>query len=148
VAFYLPVVSHESSEGGKAGEEMIRGGNEGILVVDDEESFRDLYAHGLRSVGYTVYTACDGADGLDVFKAHRSEIALVVSDLLMPNVNGEEFLKKILADNPRLKTILATGVIDLKAKAEFLELGIREILMKPFMFDDLILAVRSVLDGQ
>jgi len=148
VAFYLPVVSHESAGTGKPAEEELRGGNECILVVDDEESFRDLYAHGLRSMGYTIYTAKDGADGLDVFNAHEAEIALVVSDLKMPMMNGEELIKRLLAKKPQLKTILATGAIDLKAKADFLGLGIRDILMKPFLFDDLILAVRSVLDGQ
>ena len=70
-----------------------------------------------------------------MYNNHQGEIDLVVSDLMMPKVNGEELIMRLLASDASLKTILATGAIDLKAKSELLKLGIRAIIMKPFLFD-------------
>ncbi len=135
ISLYLPVSNHEvPSEAGAVMEEP-QGGNECILVVDDEESFRQLYAHGLESVGYKVYMAENGEEACTVYNNHQGEIDLVVSDLMMPKVNGEELIMRLLASDASLKTILATGAIDLKAKSELLKLGIRAIIMKPFLFD-------------
>jgi Response regulator receiver domain. len=55
---------------------------------------------------------------------------------------------KLLAYNPSVKAILATGAIDLKAKTEFLQMGVRDIIMKPFLLDELMTSVRKVLDAQ
>ena len=146
IALFLPVVSHQKPESMAKPAEAIQRGTECILVVDDEESFRQIYEHGLVSFGYRVFTAEDGNEALAVYKRHQSEIDLVVSDLSMPKMNGEELIVKLLALNPSVKTILATGAIDLKAKEEFLRLGVRDILMKPFLLDEIMSSVRKVLD--
>ena len=146
ITLYVPVSNHEKPSDAGAVMQEPDGGNECILVVDDEDSFRQLYAHGLESVGYKVYMAQDGEEALTVYQNHQGEIDLVVSDLMMPKVNGEELIAKLLASDSSLKTILATGAIDLKAKSELLKLGIRDIIMKPFLFDELLLAIRKVLD--
>ncbi|HTR80952.1 MAG TPA: response regulator [Bacteroidota bacterium] len=148
ITIFLPVIGHEKPEAVKGETQAAEGGNECLLIVDDEESFRELYEQGLVSVGYKVYTAQDGERAFTVYQEHRAEIDLVVTDLMMPKVNGEELITKILSLNPAAKTILVTGAIDLKAKAEFLKLGIRDIIMKPFLFDELMASVRKVLDTQ
>jgi signal transduction histidine kinase/CheY-like chemotaxis protein len=148
ISLYLPVVYHEKPEEAHVITEVPQGGSECILIVDDEDSFRQLYEHGLRSVGYKVYTAQDGEEAYAVYQEHRAEIDLVVSDLMMPKVNGEELITRLLTSNPSIKTLLATGAIDLKARTELLKLGIRDIIMKPFLFDELMLAVRKVLDAR
>lgn len=148
ISLYLPVAYHEKPEEAHAATAEPQGGSECILVVDDEDSFRQLYEYGLQSIGYKVYTAQDGEEAYAVYQEHRAEIDLVVSDLMMPKVNGEELITKLLASNQSLRTILATGAIDLKAKTELLRLGIRDIIMKPFLFDELMLVVRKVLDAR
>ena len=87
-----------------------------------------------------------GEEAYTVYNNHQGEIDLVVSDLMMPKVNGEGLIMKLLAPDSSLKTILATGAIDLKAKSELLKLGIRAIIMKLFLFDEPMLAIRKVLD--
>ena len=146
ISLFLPVASHQKPEELQKFGEAIQRGDECILIVDDEESFRQIYQHGLVSFGYRVFTAEDGEEAFTVYKLHQSEIDLVVSDLSMPKMNGEELFVKLHALNPSVKTILATGAIDLKAKTEFLQMGVRDILMKPFLLDELMSSVRKVLD--
>ena len=148
ISLFLPVVSHQKPEEFQKPAETIQGGHECILIVDDEDSFRQIYEHGLVSFGYRVFTAEDGEEAFAVYKRYQSEIDLVVSDLSMPKMNGEELFGKLLALNPSVKTILATGAIDLKAKAEFLRMGVSDILMKPFLLDELMSSVRKVLDAR
>ncbi|MGA7162163.1 MAG: response regulator, partial [Bacteroidota bacterium] len=148
ISLLLPVTYHQKDEEVQKAGEATQGGNECILVVDDEESFRQIYEQTLVSFGYKVYTAEDGDEALAIYEQHRSEIDLVVSDLTMPKMNGEELFKKLLALNPSIKGILATGAIDLKAKNEFFKMGVRDIITKPFLFDELMAAIRKVLDSQ
>jgi PAS domain S-box-containing protein len=148
ISMYLPVVEHRPSGSDEGVPEVIQGGNECLLIVDDEESFRQLYEHGLASFGYKVLTAQDGEEALSVYDKHPGEIDLVISDLSMPTMNGEELFRKLFARNQSIKGILATGAIDLKAKKEFLALGIRDIIMKPFPLDELMASVRKVLDSR
>jgi PAS domain S-box-containing protein len=147
-SLFLPVLYHEKA---KDKEDIVKtpmGGTECVLIVDDEESFRQIYEHGLSFFGYTVHAAQDGDEALALYEKRRSEIDLVVSDLMMPRMNGEELYRRLRAINPSVKMILATGAIDLKAKTEFLEMGVSEIIMKPFLLDELMGAVRKVLDTQ
>lgn len=143
----FPVLYHEEAKGETAVAQAPAGGTERILVVDDEESYTQIYEHGLVSFGYKVITAQDGAEAFAIFEKRRSEIDLVISDLMMPKMNGEELYNKLRALNPSLKVILATGAIDLKAKTEFLKMGVSEIIMKPFLLDELMAAVRKTLDS-
>ncbi|HTY09634.1 MAG TPA: response regulator [Bacteroidota bacterium] len=148
ISMYLPVAEHRQAGGGHEVPGVIQGGSECLLIVDDEESFRQLYEHGLVSFGYRVLTAQDGEEALSVYDKHRAEIDLVISDLSMPRMNGEDLFRKLFAQNPSIKGILATGAIDLKAKKEFLALGVRDIIMKPFLLDELMASVRKVLDNR
>lgn len=142
----FPVLYHEEAKADKAFAEAPAGGTECILVADDEESFGQIYEQGLLSFGYKVFTARDGDEAFALFQKRHSEIDLVITDLMMPKMTGEELYHKLRALNPSVKVILATGAIDLKAKTEFLKMGVREIIMKPFLLDELMAAVRKALD--
>ncbi|GEM_PF-2276706 len=146
-SLFFPVMYHEKAVR-QLPAEPPQGGNERILIVDDEESYRQIYKDVLVSYGYTVYAAQDGEEAFALYEKHRSEIDLVVSDLMMPRMNGEELFQKLHALNPSVKVILATGAIDLKAETEFLNLGVRNIIMKPFSLDEVMTAVRKALDAQ
>lgn len=147
-SLYFPVLYHEETAEQEKAAEVPRGGNECILVVDDEESFRQIYEHGLTDLGYRVYAAEDGETAFALYEKKRSEIDLVISDLMMPKVNGEELYRKLRTLNPAVKFVLVTGAIDLKAKEEFLKTGVREIVMKPFSLDEFMGTVRKTLDAR
>ena len=146
-SLFFPVSGHDKVRDLAAAAVTPHGGSECLLIVDDEESFRQIYEHGLTSFGYRVYTAQDGKDALAVYEKHKDEIALVVTDLVMPNVDGEELFRKLRELQPSVKVIFATGAIDLKARTVFLAMGVRDIIEKPFLLDELILSVRKALDA-
>ncbi len=148
ISLYLPVLHHQSPEVSEKSAQAIQGGTECLLVVDDEDSFRQIYEHGLAWYGYRVITAQDGEEALALYQLHQHEIDLVLTDMSMPKMNGEELSIKLFALNPEVKVILATGAIDLKDKAEFLRMGVRDILMKPFLLDELMSSLRNVLDAR
>ena len=122
-----------------------------ILVVEDEESLRDLYREALEVEGYVVIAACDGVEGLEKFRDEDPDIVLL--DLMMPKLDGWEVLEKIrqVSDSP---VIIVTG----QGTAEdiikgLLEAGADDYLVKPFGIRELqarIIAVlrRSVATGR
>ena len=85
------------------------GGNETILLVDDEAPIRSLGIRLLGKGGYTVLTAPDGQAAIEMYERHGSEISLVILDLLMPEMGGKQCLERLLKIDPKLKVIIATG---------------------------------------
>jgi PAS domain S-box-containing protein len=145
ITLYLEVNKHEATEQHVDYGE-VKGGAETILVIDDEESFRSIYVAELSSLGYKVLTADDGVNALETFKQQRDNISLVVSDLSMPNMNGEDLFVQLKAITPDVKVIFATGNLDRASKDEFLARGVKGLLNKPFSLDEMVATVRNVLD--
>ncbi|MBL7996682.1 PAS domain S-box protein [bacterium] len=126
--------------------EEVQGGNETILVVEDEEMLRQLVKIILEEQGYTVLTAGDGEEGLAVYKQHKDSIALVLSDFGLPRFTGHELYRKLTQINPTVLMILASGYIEPGMKAKFLEEGVKVVIQKPYAPDEVLLAIRDVLD--
>ena len=84
-------------------------GTEKILLVDDEEYVRDLGKRILEHAGYTVITAANGKEALEIYAREQSNIALVVLDLIMPQMEGKKCLEELLKINPHVKVIVSTG---------------------------------------
>jgi CheY-like chemotaxis protein len=80
-----------------------------ILLVDDDAAVRGVVKAFLESAGYTVVTAADGADGLTVFKRHQPAIALILTDVAMPNMNGVDFADRVLELNGKLPILFMSG---------------------------------------
>ncbi|MEZ5360078.1 MAG: response regulator [Candidatus Zixiibacteriota bacterium] len=117
-----------------------------ILVVDDEIIIRDLLYRSLTRLGYNVLTACDGLEAVRMYRDHQDEIALVILDYFMPNMNGWEAHEQIRAINSNVKTVLSSGQPE--AKMTLAELpGITEILIKPYLINELQDVVQSALNG-
>lgn len=146
-SLFFPVAYHEEGAESAVASPPPQGGTECVLMVDDEESYRQIYEHGLAHYGYKVYTANGGEEAFAFYEEHRSEIDLVVSDLMMPSMNGEELFHKLREHNPSIRMILATGAIDLKAKSELLDAGLRDVIAKPFSLDEMAAAMRKALDA-
>ncbi len=128
------------------GDESWRGSGM-ILVVDDEEIVRRVTKMMLESVGFTVLMAQDGLEALEVFRRRADEIVLVVLDLTMPNLDGEETLRELLRIRPNVKTILSSGYNEQDLTDRFAGKGLSAFIQKPYRPDQLRERVRQALEG-
>jgi PAS domain S-box-containing protein len=121
------------------------GGQETLLLVEDEDAVRDLAQHLLLSLGYRVLTAASGTEALAVWSRHEGEVQALVSDLVMPHMGGRELAAALRARRPGLPVLFISGFVREGGPVgpEFEA----PILMKPFARDDLARAVRQVLDA-
>jgi len=124
------------------------GGTETILLVDDEESLRDLGKVVLRRFGYTVLEASDGESALEVYRENGGDISLVILDLIMPGMGGQKCLEKILKADPSQKVIIASGYSADASTRSVLQMGAKSYIEKPFQMGKLLSVVRQVLDRE
>jgi two-component system, cell cycle sensor histidine kinase and response regulator CckA len=116
-----------------------------ILLVEDEEGLRGLNARGLRSRGYTVVEASNGVEALEMFEEQNREIDLVVSDVVMPEMDGPTLLKEMRALNPELKIIFVSGYAEEAFEKSLPENQQFAFLPKPFALSALIEKVKETM---
>jgi two-component system, cell cycle sensor histidine kinase and response regulator CckA len=126
----------------------IPGGSETILFVEDEILISELTKSDLTAKGYTVLTALDGLDAVNIYREHCKTIDLVICDLGLPGLMGYDVLRKMKQINPEILFILASGFLEQVQKSAIFELGAKDILQKPYEFDKMLVAVREVLDAK
>ena len=143
---YLPAIPGEAETGVETSEEAPAFGTETVLLVDDEEFVRELGARILTKQGYTVLQAEDGKKALDLFKKERSQISLVILDLIMPKMGGKECLKELLKIDPQVNVLVASGYSADASVKETIQMGAKSFVTKPFRGNDLLRDVRRVLD--
>jgi two-component system cell cycle sensor histidine kinase/response regulator CckA len=118
-----------------------------ILLVEDEEGLRALNARGLKSRGYTVLEAENGVDAVSVFEQHGGAVDLVVSDVVMPEMDGPTLLKELRKRNPQLKIVFVSGYAE-EAFSKSLPEGQQfSFLAKPFTLKQLIAQVKETMAG-
>jgi CheY-like chemotaxis protein len=122
------------------------GGSETVLLVDDEEPLRALGQRTLKGAGYRVLTAPSGEKALELYKEAGSGIDLVVLDLSMPGMGGLKCLKEMMALNPALRVVIASGYAEEGQVGQSLEAGAAGFVAKPFSRAQLLNAVREALD--
>lgn len=121
-----------------------RKGHETILVVDDERLVRDIVAAMLEELGYTVYSAGGGAEGLERYREHQEEISLVLSDLAMPDMTGTSLFEQIRRLNPSVKLLLSSGyAAGIPEDEEVHKYGVLE---KPYKLPELARRIREALE--
>ncbi|MBW6521787.1 MAG: PAS domain S-box protein [Desulfoarculaceae bacterium] len=124
----------------------VKGGNETILVAEDDAALRKLTRIVLESFGYTVLTAEDGEDAITKFMENRESIRLVVLDMIMPKKSGKEVSVAIRKVSPEIKILFASGyTLEIIMNKELTE-GVFDFIQKPFQSKDLLAKVREVLD--
>lgn len=147
VTAYLPAF-----EGEVAGEEFPEAppvsppGRKGrVLVVDDEETVRDVCASMLRAIGYDVITAENGEEGVARYRELWREIDLVILDMIMPRMGGRDCFRKIREINPQVRAILSTGYSLEGAVQEILREGMDGFIQKPYRLEQLSEALSQAM---
>ncbi len=146
---YLPL-GEESAEPNEdtASEVTVRGGTETILVVEDEQTVRELVCNLLQGHGYRVLEADSGARALEVWRDHKDEIAMLLTDVVMPNqVSGRELAENLLTERPGLKVIFTSGYSADTVGREWMRRRGLNYVQKPYHPRDLAMAVRDCLDA-
>jgi len=144
---YLPASGKPETQR-PAETETPRGGNELILVVDDEEPIRSVAKDMLEAFGYRVFLAEDGLQAVQIYREHPDEIHLVILDMVMPKMGGGETFLELKALNPKLKALLSTGYSQNGKAQKILDNGVMGFVQKPYRLNELLSKVRAVLDAE
>ncbi len=144
---YIPIAPGDvvGGEHARGGGDHAKGNGELILVVDDEPSVRKLASAILNRNGYRTVTAAEGREGIKLFEQHRKNIRLVVSDLMMPQLDGPGMLRGLREIEPNLKSIIITGLGEENRIAEARAAGADLILNKPFTADQLLSDIKELI---
>lgn len=129
-------------------DEIQAGQNEFILFVDDEDLIVEIGKATLEQLGYQVFATTFPQDALDEFKAHPDDFKLVITDMTMPQITGEELAKEINRIRPDIPIIMCTGYNDNIDEDKAMEHGILKYIMKPFTITKITDAIREILDQQ
>lgn len=124
------------------------GGNESILYIDDEEDLASLGKEFLEDMGYQVTAMSDSIAALQTFRSNPEKFDLVVTDQTMPGLNGQELAIEMAKIAPQVPVVLCSG---LKLSLDSLDApthSIREILLKPEVFEKLPEVIRRILDSR
>ena len=142
---YLPVIERQLEQKIR-GEKPIPTGTEHILFVDDEESLINMGKQLLVSLGYTVTSRINSLEAFELFKTRPDAFDLIITDLTMPNMAGDELASKIMAIRPDIPVILCTGFSTRITEEKAKNMGIKAFIMKPLIKKDIAEALRQVLD--
>ena len=146
VKMYLPRFTGEAPSEDAPHETYVGGGDEIILVVEDDADVRLVSVDSLRALGYTVIHAEDGPSALALMERHP-KIDLLFTDVVMPGMSGRQLADKTRETRPEIKVLYATGYTrNAVVHNGMLDAGVA-LLSKPFTIDQLAAKVRSVLDG-
>jgi DNA-binding NtrC family response regulator len=149
IKVYLPAIRSAAGPAlsAEAVKDDIRGGSETILLVDDEGSLRDLGRQMLIRKGYRVLLAATGEEALAVYGKSGADIDLVILDINMPGMGGQKCLQELLARNPELKVLIASGYTANAMADQTLKEGAKGFIAKPFKRNNLLNTVRDILDS-
>jgi len=121
-------------------------GNERILLIDDEEQIIDIEQQILERLGYKVTSKTDSQEALEEFAALPNHFDLVITDMTMPKMTGDQLARKLMDIRPSIPVILCTGFNETITEEKALAMGIDKFIMKPIIKDDLARTIRTVLD--
>ena len=143
---YFPARTEAEAAPASPGEDVLpRGNGELILVVDDEASVREITRQTLETFGYRVLLASDGAEATSIFAVQKQEIALVLTDMMMPLMDGPTMIQILIRIHPAVRIIAASGLNANGMVAKAASVGARHFLPKPYTAATLLQTLRMVL---
>jgi signal transduction histidine kinase/ActR/RegA family two-component response regulator len=143
---YLPLIENLDLGTNLEATAGITKGDERILLVDDEEQIVAMERQMLENLGYQVTARTDSQEALEVFAEHPHQFDLVITDMTMPHMTGDQLAQKMLDIEPNIPVILCTGFNEIITEEKALAMGIQKFVMKPVVKNDLAATIRSVLD--
>lgn len=141
---YLPAIDAPTASAAEIKAPVPAGDGARILVVDDEPAVRKLVQHMLGIGGYRVAVACDGQDAVDLLRDDTEDFAVIVTDLMMPRLDGARFIAALNTMRPAQPIIAMTGVGEESRVQEAMAAGVEIVLNKPFECDELLRVVHQV----
>jgi len=124
------------------------GHGECVLVVDDEVAIREIIQATLEKYGYRVITANDGTEGLSVYMRHRAEISLLITDMMMPIMDGAALIRALLKVDPTTKFVAISGLIENEKVAELGRPGQIVFMQKPFTTEKLLVTISDLISSR
>ncbi len=143
---YFPTVRSFVEKNNQSVERAPSTGSETILIVEDEEALRLILKDALVELGYTVIEAADGGEGFFQYNAKKDVIDLVLMDLGLPRIPGDQLVEALKKLNPQVLIIISTGYLEPMIKQSLIEKGVQAFVPKPYNLEDLASTVRNVLD--
>ncbi|BAZ70408.1 multi-sensor hybrid histidine kinase [Fischerella sp. NIES-4106] len=128
--------------------ELPSGNGELILVVDDEDSIRDITKTSLEIHNYKAITACDGIEAIALYAEHRDEISVVLTDMLMPSMDGLTTIRTLKKINPHVKIIAVSGLASTEKVNAATDIGVKAFLSKPYTAKQLLQTIGVVKSGR
>lgn len=142
---FLPVIEHDADSEIRP-KVIMPTGTEHILLVDDEKALVELGLQILERLGYEVTTRTSSVEALELFTVQPDKFDLVITDMTMPNMTGDELAAKMMEIRSDIPVILCTGYSERISKDKAHGIGIKEFVLKPIIMSDMALTVRKVLD--
>jgi PAS domain S-box-containing protein len=143
---YLPAIESADAAPAKPSQRDLPMGNgELILVIDDENAIREIAKETLNTFGYRVVVAGDGAEAMAVFAAHKNEVKLVITDMMMPYMDGPATIRALRRLAPKAPIIATSGLKAEDKLADAAQLGVKTFLPKPYTAEKLLKTVAAVL---
>jgi CheY-like chemotaxis protein len=144
---YLPIAESAFKVEKSRIKEPIQGGDERILLVDDEEVIIKMEKQTLERLGYHVTSRISSIEALELFKTNPDKFDLIVTDMAMPKMSGDKLAVELLKISPDIPILLCTGFSEAMTEEKIKSLGIKGLLLKPIIIKDLAERIRKVLDN-
>jgi PAS domain S-box-containing protein len=122
------------------------GGGETVLVIDDEESIRQITRQTLDAFGYRTLLAADGDQAVSLYATHAASISVVLTDMMMPGMDGTATIGRLMEIDPQVRIIATSGVTGNRDLAESAGEGVLDFLQKPYTAETLLKSLRKVLE--
>ena len=145
---YFPAIDSEVKSEKPMDLVVPKRGTETILLVDDNESVRDLGEEMLLEYGYRVITASNGREALQIYSSDRENISLVILDLFMPEMGGKECLRALLRMDPKVRVLLVSGFTQNGEIRDALDSGARGFIGKPVDIPQFLEKIRKIIDEE
>ncbi len=119
---------------------------QGILVIDDEDFIREITKLTLESFGFRVFTCADGESAISIFSQYKNEIDLILTDLMMPKMDGVKTIQRLLEILPNIKIIVTSGLNSDENILKAQKAGASAFISKPFSAETLLLKISEVMN--
>ncbi len=145
---YLPAAVSPAPDRAAAGDSPLpRGHGELVLVVDDEAAIREVMRRTLERFGYRVLLACDGAEAVSLYAGQHDAIAVVVTDMSMPIMDGPEMIRRLRTMDPRVRIVGSSGLMSTADATSLAGAGVVHFLPKPYTAAAILQTLRAALSG-